>query len=175
MWPVLRYFCICTYHTHKNRNVFDIKTHIKSSTFYRYSSIHLHINHLLISILLRRVIRRLVQLINDYAKVIADQKASLSQAQSATQALNNYLDSSSVNKLSKDGDKISKDGDELSKLRTELKTTEEDAKKSQSEYYAIKSQCDNLTKEYDRLSEENAKLQKKYDNLVSSSGTKKGD
>jgi len=55
------------------------------------------------------VIRRLVQLINDYARVIADQKASLSQAQSATQALNSYL---------ADGDKKeSENDDELSKLK----------------------------------------------------------
>jgi len=113
------------------------------------------------------VIRRLVQLINDYARVIADQKASLSQAQSATQALNSYL---------ADGDKKeSENDDELSKLKKELQTTKEEAKKKESQLYAIRSQCDNLTKEYDRLSEENAKLQKKHDSLVASSGTKKSD
>jgi len=119
------------------------------------------------------VIRRLIQLINDYAKVIADQKASLSQAQSATKALNDYLDSSS-GKLDKDGDK-KESGNESEKLRSELKTANEEIKKKDSIIYALKSQSDNLTKEYDRLSEEAAKLRKKCDNLVSSSGNKKGD
>jgi len=127
------------------------------------------------------VIRRLIQLINDYARVIADQKASLSQAQSATQALNSYLHSDGKKSDDKnDGDKLKKDEDsrnegELNKLKKELKTSKEEAKKKESEFYAMKSQCDNLTKEYDRLSAENAKLQKKYDQLVNSSGAKKSD
>lgn len=122
------------------------------------------------------VIRRLVLLINAYARVIADQKASLSQAQSATQALKNYLNDDSGS-ASKDGNKKGTGDkvDSLDKLKGELKTAKEESKKKESEFYAMKSQCDNLTKEYDRLSEENAKLQKKYDQLVSSSGAKKSD
>ena len=122
-----------------------------------------------------------MQLINDYARVIADQKASLSQAQSATQALNSYLDSDGKKSGKSDGDKIGKEDsedaqDELTKLRKELKTSKEEAKRQESVIVAIKRQSDNLTKEYDRLSEENAKLQKKYDQLVSASGSsKKGD
>lgn len=115
------------------------------------------------------VIRRLVQLINGYAQVIADQKASLSQAQSATKALKNYMESSGDKVASKDGDKSD------DQIRKELKTAKDETKKKENELYAMKSQCDNLTKEYDRLSEENAKLQKKYDQLVSSTGTKKKD
>lgn len=129
---------------------------------------------------LQSVIRRLVQLINDYARVIADQKASLSQAQSATQALNSYLDSDGKKSGKSDdktgGDKSDAVQDELAKLRKELKTSKEEAKKQENQYFAMKRQSDSLTKEYDRLSEENATLQKKYDQLVSASGSsKKGD
>ena len=118
-----------------------------------------------------------MQLINDYARVIADQKASLSQAQSATQALNSYLDSDGKKSGKSDGDKIGEASqDELSKLRKELKNSKEEAKRQESQCLAIKRQSENLTKEYDRLSSENAALQKKYDQLVSSTGSsKKGD
>lgn len=122
-----------------------------------------------------------MQLINDYARVIADQKASLSQAQSATQALNSYLDSDGKKSGKSDGDKISKEASDGGKsvqdeLRKELNATKEEAKKHQSQFIAMKRQSDSLTKEYDRLSEEHAGLQKKYDQLVGSSGSsKKGD
>lgn len=135
------------------------------------------------------VIRRLVLLISRNATLIADKKASISQAQNASKLVETLMAESS-HKAEPSQKKKNEAGDEpsapnvpeeelqqqLTKLRIELSESKEVAARYKRDLNAVKDQAKSVTAEYDRLLNEFGALELKYDKVMKqASGDKKKD
>lgn len=120
----------------------------------------------LIGISYCRVIRRVVNLINENAVLDVEREAAMKQAQSASRAAEALMSDAPASGDRKDGD-----------LEKKLKAKDEELRKALANVESMKTQSSNLTKEYDRLMEEKDKLERRLRVLDggSSSGDKKYD
>jgi B-cell receptor-associated protein 31 len=132
------------------------------------------------------VIRRLVLLISSNATLIADKKASLSQAQNASKVVESLMAENSKNEELKKMEQSEK-GDELNNsvwddqkekelvnLRIQFSESKESSVRYKRDLETVKSQAKSVTAEYDRLLKEFEEMQKKYEKVTQqSSGDKK--
>jgi len=114
------------------------------------------------------VIKRLLALISNAARLMADNEAVQKQAKSATFAATELLKQSSKDSTAeKARDDIVKSFEEkITKLKDELI-------KSNLDLDTMKTQAENVSKEYDNLLREHAKVQAKLERLENSSESKK--
>ncbi|KAL7300694.1 B-cell receptor-associated protein 31 [Trichogramma pretiosum] len=124
------------------------------------------------SLFLSLVIRRLVLLISTQATLMAQNEASMKQAQSATSAARNLLQKSgesAQNDSNEVHDKVVNElKSQIKELEAEKLKLENQLSKEKKDKSAVKSQADSLAKEYDRLNEEHAKM-------LAAGGDKKSD
>lgn len=129
------------------------------------------------------ILRRLVNLIAEQARVIADRDASHKQAETATNMAKSLLDDQD-NKLNqkKESQKSSNDKDgsasdneekslaqKLDNTKEELIKTKDELKRAKLDLESMRKQAEATNKEYDRLLKEHAKLQES----VAGEGNKK--
>ncbi|KAJ8387678.1 hypothetical protein AAFF_G00151090 [Aldrovandia affinis] len=134
------------------------------------------------SLFLWLVMRRVITLINQLAASKGTGAALQTQAESANQAANKYMEDNEhlkqalelqkVERKNAEGEVVAqKEGlqKEVQRLKQELESGEHALKKSRTEVEAMRRQAQGLTQEYDRLLKEHQQLQ----NLLQGSGDKK--
>jgi len=127
------------------------------------------------------IIRRLITLISQQAKLEADCEASQKQAKSASEAAKRMLEEKeNLSNLAKaedtDIDAVKREKDlaqDLDKLKQTLSNTRKELEAKQKDFDALKSQAEGTNKEYDRLLKEYSNLQKKLDEVSGSEDGKK--
>ncbi|XP_022295964.1 B-cell receptor-associated protein 31-like [Crassostrea virginica] len=116
------------------------------------------------------IIRRLLTLINEEAKLAAQCEAYKKQAESATAAAKRLMEEKD-NSDNQDKDKKYEDLDpeeknlavKLDQTKEQLVKTKEELKKTKVDLETLKSQATSTNNEYDRLLKEHEKLQQKLD------------
>lgn len=115
------------------------------------------------------IIRRLLTLINEEAKLAAQCEAYKKQAESATEAAKRLMEEkdNSVNKGKEDHDDLDPEEKNLAvkldQTKEQLVKTKEELKKTKVDLETLKSQATSTNNEYDRLLKEHEKLQKQVD------------
>lgn len=98
------------------------------------------------------VMKRLIQLISNTARLIADNQAAKSQAESANRTATALMDSASKTAKSHDFDKLLNQKDE------ELQALSKQMNSAKSDMNTMKKQAEGITFEYDNLLKEHAKI-----------------
>lgn len=119
------------------------------------------------------VIKRLVALISDSARFIAESEASKKQAQSATRAADELLNQSLKQQKLKKNEASENESDLAKETLEKCKDLTDQLKRAKIDLEAMKSQAENVTKEYDNLLKEHAKLQTKLEKYENSNEDKK--
>jgi B-cell receptor-associated protein 31 len=110
--------------------------------------------------------KRLLALISNSARLIAENQAVKNQAESATRAANALIESQSGDDKSKERRKSESNQEitEILKLKSEeLDTVKSTLKSKIIDLEVMKKQAENLTKEYDNLLKEHAKVTAKLE------------
>ncbi|XP_033745137.1 B-cell receptor-associated protein 31-like [Pecten maximus] len=118
------------------------------------------------------IIRRLMTLTSEHARLSAECEASQKQAKSANEAAKRLMEEqdNKRNKAAEDDTAEEKSlAQQLDKTKEELVKVKQDYKKVKLDLDALRSQAEGTNKEYDRLLKEYSDLQKK----LSEDGTKK--
>lgn len=122
--------------------------------------------------------KRLLALISNSARLIAENQAIKNQAESATRTANALIESQSSDDKSKERKKSESDQEitEILKLKSEeLDTVKQTLKSKIVDLDAMKKQAENLAKEYDNLLKEHAKVTaklEKFEYEISGDGKK---
>lgn len=116
------------------------------------------------------VIRRLVTLISEQAVLLAQNEATLKQAQNAISTAKNLLAQRGTGEVDQNSTNEAHDK-EITELKDKVKKLESDLAFEKKDKEAMKSQAESVKTEYDRLLEEHRKLQLK----VEPQGEKKTD
>lgn len=121
------------------------------------------------TLFLSLVIRRLVMLISAQATLMAQNEASMRQAQSATTTARSLLSQKAVGENAQnDSNESSEWKNQIKELQAKNQELEQQLSKEKKDRDAIKSQAEALAKEYDRLTDEHSKC-------LQSAGDKKSD
>ncbi|XP_017891846.1 B-cell receptor-associated protein 31 [Ceratina calcarata] len=120
------------------------------------------------TLFLSLVIRRLVMLISTQATLIAQNEASMRQAQSATTTAKSLLSQKAGENAQNDSNESSEWKNQIKELQVKNQELEQQLSKEKKDRDAVKSQAEALAKEYDRLSDEHSKC-------LQSAGDKKSD
>jgi len=126
------------------------------------------------ALFLSLVIRRLVILISTQASLLAQNEASMRQAQSATTTARSLLSQRTIGESAQNDsneahDKaVSELKNQIKELQAKNQELESNLTKEKKDKEAVKSQAESVSKEYDRLNREHAKV-------AQSSGDKKSD
>ena len=110
--------------------------------------------------------KRLLALISNSARLIAENQAIKNQAESATRAANALIESQSTEDKSKERRKSESNQEitEILKLKSEeLETVKQTLKSKIIDLDVMKKQAENLAKEYDNLLKEHAKVTAKLE------------
>jgi len=137
-------------------NNLNTKDHVMMNMF--RAQRNLYISGFALFLLL--ILRRLISLVNDNASLEAKSEAAMKQAESASRAAQNLMDSSAGDGGNGEDKKTKALETEISELQTKLSDARKAQNEAETDVVAMKSQSESLKREYDRLMTEMEELQK---------------